>query len=89
MVSCNIPLNNCDKTIFKNFFEFANNRKIHSSTHYQQNIVPKLADQLQLHVIDRLKEPFYLMLDESPDRMERKLLNILIGNLSDTKAVKA
>lgn len=41
-----------------------------------------------LEIKEITKKPFYLLLDESPDRLKRKVLNILFGELnSETKSI--
>ena len=82
MIRSNIPLSKVDFPAFRDIFSKFCGRKLNSSSHYRKDILPRLAKQCDKQILNVFKNPFYIMIDESPDRIGRKILNILVGKLS-------
>lgn len=89
MIKNRIPLSRLAREEFTNHLEKFTGRLLFSSSHCQKNILPVLFKNETTKWINEIKnKPFYLMFDESPDRMSRKLLNIMIGTLDPQASSK-
>lgn len=89
MTENKIPLSRLDDEKFSSFIENFSGKTLFSSTHYKNSVLPKLYG-LNIHgLLSSIKnKPFYIMFDESPDRLNRKIINILVGELSSGEAKK-
>ena len=84
----NIPLIVFDNIEFKQFMEESTGRIIHSAQHYRSIVIQSIWEKKKIEIIQLMKDPFYIQIDESPDRHRRKLVNIIIGPLKDSIYIK-
>ena len=71
-----------DNLVWKDFFE-SSCLHIIQFTPLSADIVRSIARDMQENVNKKFFSPFYLMIDMSPDRLQRKITNILVGKLDD------
>ena len=84
LVKTNISFNAIDNEYFKGFFEKYTKCSLKSRATYLSKILPDTFQCDFAAVIESFKgKPFYIMADETPDFMGRKLINILAGTLCE------
>lgn len=89
MVDNSIPLNKLDDKKFTSLLETLGKRSLYSAVHYTNNFLPDLYESRLDEMGREIRgKPFFIMFDESPDRLGRKILNIMMGELNEDRAVK-
>lgn len=84
-----IPISRLGEERFTHIFTQLTGLSLYSVSTFSKTLVPKLYYEKVTEYKNIIQDkPFYIMLDESPDRMGRKLLNILIGILDENEAKK-
>lgn len=83
MIKCNIPLNDIESKELVSFLNDCFKFKLLSRTAYRTNYLTKYYyEQLQLKTETIKGCKIYIQIDETPDKIGRKILNIFIGKLN-------
>lgn len=84
ILKCGLPLNLINNALFRDFIEKYTKQKLMSKTYYHKKTIPELHKSEYAKTLNELKgKMFGLMVDESPDFMGRKIVNIMVFKLSD------
>ena len=84
MLNNNIPLSKLDNCDFKNYLENLSGKQLFTRQHYMNHFLPDLYNQEIKDIFNHFNySPYYLMLDEFSDKLSRKVVNILIGELNE------
>ncbi len=88
MVKTNIPFKVCDNELFRDFCALLG-FNIRSSTYYREHLLVEVAKIKLNNIYDKfITQPWYLMLDETQDRKQQSILNMLIGTINSKKYEK-
>ncbi len=86
MITTNIPVNKLQESKFKDFLEKYIGVKIKDSSYYRKYLLDELYGELQTQIKKKhLLLPIFIMFDETTDACRRFILNILIGECSESK----
>ena len=79
-IQANIPLSKLNHPSIKNLFESTCQKKLYTRQHLQTKYLPELFDES----LDDIRKTLgancvYFMIDETPDLLQRKVVNLLVG----------
>ena len=84
LICNNVPLNILNDDIFRNVLQKYISKPLLSRSTYISTVVPSLYEErLSSAKLSLKKMPFYLILDETPDFLGRKIINVLVGKLQE------
>ena len=82
-IEANIPLSKLDHPSLRNLFENTCKQKLYSRQVLQTKYLPYLFDETLADIRKSVGSSFvYLIIDESPDILQRKVVNVLVGPLN-------
>lgn len=89
MTACNLPFGLLEKSEFTDFLEKISGKKLFDRKTYTHNILVELHKEMKNKIVECLQgKDFYVMVDESPDLKGRKIVNIMVGILSEVSTEK-
>ena len=84
-IEANIPLSKLNHPSIKNLFEVTCRQKLYSRQYLQSKYLPALFDEAISDIRKSVGSNYvYFVVDETPDILQRKVVNVLVGILNGT-----